>query len=624
MVLSATFPVFANGALTTRTWTLVYDAPYAGYAHSCATGTVPVNLQRLKELKLPPDLAGSPKYQFTQTGLLTSADPSDGRKGRVLLRRIHVLSRPRRRPRPELSGTSAALAGLHDGLSDGLLLRDRRRRDGPPIDATATCTEDNEVPLDGLADRRPETHRDRAGARARLDHDLHAVFVPVRRIGLGVVAGRAPDAHGRRPSADRPEPGGLSRPLARAGHALPGEPAGRCRLRRERRGRACPATASAPTSSSDSSRPTPTSRRRPRPPVPAPPLTQHSARAGRSARSGGLSSTTTPSTSRATADSRANARSTARAAARAARTTSCAYSNSAGSWESNGRHYENEIHSGSLGNDGRTTFTDWAPVNWSTGPAAGGACCPTCTSSAASPREPRSATSSSSSTPRAAFSGGRSFTTRPATSPSSAAATRTAPATSTRSSRNPSRPRARPRPRYCSNNHPVFPSSVGTDGDSFGKDYVVAERRASLGPLDQRLGRDDHVLRLRSYDARRDDGLGHGLQRQRRPDDALRLRRRSAASPRSRRPAAGEHRTFVCYEGPNATTAYRAATAQACPVAPSNANAKTWEHFDYDGLGRLAREKTLRPGAGVSKRFQLFDAAGNAVLSLGVGRRRRG
>ena len=53
MVTSIDFPVFVNGSLTTRTWTLAYDAPYASYSHSCAVGAVSVNLQRLKEIRFP-------------------------------------------------------------------------------------------------------------------------------------------------------------------------------------------------------------------------------------------------------------------------------------------------------------------------------------------------------------------------------------------------------------------------------------------------------------------------------------------------------------------------------------------------------------------------------------------
>ncbi len=41
-------------------------------------------------------------------------------------------------------------------------------------------------------------------------------------------------------------------------------------------------------------------------------------------------------------------------------------------WEGNGRHYNTETHSGTLGGDARTITTDWAPVNWLSGSPSGG------------------------------------------------------------------------------------------------------------------------------------------------------------------------------------------------------------------------------------------------------------
>src|SRR5262249_26965641 len=41
----------------------------------------------------------------------------------------------------------------------------------------------------------------------------------------------------------------------------------------------------------------------------------------------------------------------------------------------------------------------------------------------------------------------------------------------------------------------------------------------------------------------------------------------------------------------------------------------SWEHFDYDGLGRGMRQRRRLPGTQVSKRFTLFDGAGNSFFS---------
>ena len=70
--------------------------------------------------------------------------------------------------------------------------------------------------------------------------------------------------------------------------------------------------------------------------------------------------------------------------------------------------------------------------------------------------------------------------------------------------------------------------------------------------------------------------------------------------------------TFVCYESATATSAYRAVAPQACPVAATNPALTSWSHYDYDGLGRVAREKRLQPAGAVSKRFTLYDGLGNA------------
>jgi YD repeat-containing protein len=80
-------------------------------------------------------------------------------------------------------------------------------------------------------------------------------------------------------------------------------------------------------------------------------------------------------------------------------------------------------------------------------------------------------------------------------------------------------------------------------------------------------------------------------------------------------PSPSELATFVCYEGPSATTAYRASAAQACPVASTNGAITTWQHYEYDGLSRLVRERRLQPSSSVVKRFTLYDGPGNAYFT---------
>ena len=321
-------------------------------------------------------------------------------------------------------------------------------------------------------------------------------------------------------------------------------------------------------------------------------------------------------------------RSTAPGPAPAARTTSSPSPTPPATGKSNGRHYENEIHSGTLGGDSRTTYTDWAPANWTTGPPSGGRVLPNLfherrVSEGASVRDElfEFDTSNgflkgrSSTTPgrdlaflRCRYDDGDGNVDKEFSKTFSSGTT--------------------PPRTYCSE-QPSELSGVRRPGwRSVRQGLHLAERRAAVGAIRQGLGGHTHVpdAKLR---ARRHDRLGQLLERRRGPRDEDSRTTASAASRRSHPPRRASMRTFVCYEGPNATTAYRAAASQACPVSPGNASAKTWEHFDYDGLGRTAREKRLLPGAGVSKRFRLYDAAGNAhflsewVADAGFRNRRR-
>ncbi len=286
-----------------------------------------------------------------------------------------------------------------------------------------------------------------------------------------------------------------------------------------------------------------------------------------------------------------------------------AFSNSSSDWESNGRHYENETHSGSLGGDSKTTFTDWAPSNWTSGPPSGGSALPNLF------HERRLTQGASTRQELFEFDTGTGFL-KGSIVYDAARGLAFLRCRYPDGDGNVDKEFSRtfgsagvPARTYCSGNHPTFPSSVGLDGDSFGKDLtwqngeLVAARWINGAVATA-------TFPTRNYTRNGTTGWviassdTSGLATRYLYDS---LGRATQVTP----PAAGEHKTFVCYESPNATTAYRAASAQACPVAPGNTQAKTWEHFDYDGLGRVARERKVVPGAGVSKRFQLFDAAGN-------------
>ncbi len=279
-------------------------------------------------------------------------------------------------------------------------------------------------------------------------------------------------------------------------------------------------------------------------------------------------------------------------------------------WENNGRHYDTETHGGTLGGDARTIVTDWNPVNWITGPPAGGLVLPNV-------YERRTVTEGSSVRDEYfefdrsdGFLKGR-FVYDAARDLAFLACRYddghgSVDKEFTKTFASPSTPSRT----YCSANYATFPGSVGQDGDLFGKTYthqngeLLTERFVNGA-----VGTPTFAL--------------HGYTR-----DATTGWIKTAADPAGRTtaytydslgrvrqitpPSSAELKTWVCYEGPNATSAYRATTRQSCPVAPTNAAAATWQRYEYDGLGRGIREKRLQPGASVVKKFTLFDGTGNA------------
>jgi len=282
-------------------------------------------------------------------------------------------------------------------------------------------------------------------------------------------------------------------------------------------------------------------------------------------------------------------------------------------WDGNGRHYNLETHTGTLGGDARTIATDWAPVNWAAGPPPGQPVLPNLFN--------RRTTTEGSSTRDEFFE----FDT---TTPNGFLKGRfvydavkdiafvtcryndgfgNPDKELTRTVNTPSAP-ART---YCSSTYPSFPGSVGVDGDLFGRDYSWQHGELLTARwINGAVGTGTFNVRNDVRDATtgwitmsRDAA---GLATTYLYDALGRVHR--IAPP-------AELSTFVCYDGPNATAAYRAASTQACPVAASNAAVATWQRSEYDGLGRLVREKRLQPGSSVVKRFTLYDGAGNATFS---------
>ncbi len=285
-------------------------------------------------------------------------------------------------------------------------------------------------------------------------------------------------------------------------------------------------------------------------------------------------------------------------------------------WDGNGRHYNTETHSGTLGADARTIATDWAPVNWASNPS-NLAVLPNVlnqrtTTQGSSVRDEYFDFDTTVSAPTGFLKGTFVYdsikdiafiTCRydDGDGNTDKDFTRTLGTTSV------------PARTYCSNNYAIFPTSVGVDGDLFGKDYswqkgeLLTARwiNGAVGTTTFKFADNTRDSTTGWITSTRDTAGRQSLYKY----DAL--GRVNEITP----PASGEYKTWVCYENPNATTAYRAAAKQTCPVASSNAAITSWQHFDYDALGRLVREKRLQPSSSVVKRFTLFNGPGHAYFT---------
>ena len=283
-------------------------------------------------------------------------------------------------------------------------------------------------------------------------------------------------------------------------------------------------------------------------------------------------------------------------------------------WDDSGRHYPVETHTGTLGGDAKTVTTDWAPLHWASGPPAGQPVLPNLfrqrTTLVGGSVRDEYFEFETSAPGRLGFRKG-SFV-YDATYDLAFVTCRYDDGAGnvdkdfTRTVSSPSVPSRT----YCSSNYPAFPSSVGTDGDLFGKDYTwlhgeLLTARWINGAVSTPTFNVKDVTRDATtgwITASRD---GSGLATNYLYDG---LGRVHAITP----PSPSEAPTYVCYEGPAATSVYRAASKQACPVAFSNPSLSTWQRFEYDGLSRLVREKRLQPASSVVKRFTLYDGSGNA------------
>lgn len=281
-------------------------------------------------------------------------------------------------------------------------------------------------------------------------------------------------------------------------------------------------------------------------------------------------------------------------------------------WEGNGRHYDLETHTGNLGGDARSITTSWAPENWTAPPGPG----ETVLSGLVNRR---TETEGSSTTDRYdehdtatgflegtfVYDAGRDIVFLDCRYADGAGNLEKEFTKTFSSSVAPSRT-------YCSDNYPSFPSSVGQDSDLFGKAYTSQNGERLTARW---INGSTATATFRIKDLTRDPATGWITASR----DTAGLASNYGYDALGRvtlvDPPGADLSTFVCYDGPTATTAYRASAAQTCPVAASNSAIATWEHYDDDGLGRTIRERRLLPAGAISKRFTLYDGAGHAAFA---------
>jgi RHS repeat-associated protein len=288
------------------------------------------------------------------------------------------------------------------------------------------------------------------------------------------------------------------------------------------------------------------------------------------------------------------------------------YSNTgSNTWEGNGRHYNVETHSGNLGSDARTITTVWAPENWTAPPASGETVLADLVNQRTEAQGSSIVDRYSESDASTGFLKGSfiydavrdiAFLTcryPDASGNNDKEFTKTFTSSST------------PPRTYCSSNYPSFPGSVGLDSDAFGK--IHTHQYGELQTA-RRVNGSTGTATFKVTDLTRDATTGWIMSSRDTAGLATSYAYDAIGRVLTIDPPGADLSTFVCYEGPNATTAYRASGQQTCPVAATNSAISTWEHFDYDGLGRTIRERRLLPAGAVSKRFTLYDGAGRAYF----------
>ena len=262
----------------------------------------------------------------------------------------------------------------------------------------------------------------------------------------------------------------------------------------------------------------------------------------------------------------------------------------ASTWEANGRHYDAETHSGTMGGDARTITTDWAPVNWPGGSPTAATILPglfnqRTTTQGASMRDEYFEFDTANGFLRGSFvyDAARdiafvSCRYNDGAGNADREFTRTLASTST-----PSRT-------YCSANYPAFPASVGMDGDMFGKDLTYQNGQLVKAGRIKGSGTPPFFFKNLARDATTGwitaSTDSAGLTTTYQYDS---LGRVVLIDP----PA--DLTTFVCYESTTATSAYRAPAQQALPGETPPARRRRQQAVH---AVRRARQRAVQFGVG--------------------------
>ncbi len=285
--------------------------------------------------------------------------------------------------------------------------------------------------------------------------------------------------------------------------------------------------------------------------------------------------------------------------------TETAYSPSGSAWETNGRHYGTEIRSGNLagaGTETRTTTTTWTPVNWASGPTGDDVVLPNLSSQVQTTEGTRTIKRflEYDVVPTSANGFLKGQLTWDDVGDTAYVSCRFADGagsvdsdlvTSFASTGQPTNAST-----YCTAN--FTPStSVGQDSTKFGKKYTY---------------QNGQLLTARWINGTNYLSSWYARRHTREPKTGWVTDSYDSASVKTHYDYDNLGRvTTITPDGETPTNILYNSTTQTTATRSGGAGLSTWQRYEYDGLGRLIREKKTIPGDAIVKRFTLLDLAGH-------------